>query len=256
MEKPSSNTSRFPGSRSLYEDLSSLHQQVAPQFHQSGKFLVFHRFYLSVFERLLRNQCAYNGPMIWWDETKDAGNFAKAPMFTKRWFGEMPAAINGRGVCIESGFGSYEPNIGPSSAINNPHCLSRALDDKVTTNCGKRAVDSCRNAKNYDTFRQCAEMTYHAYGHNGVGSVMANVATSSCDPLFFLHHLFVDFNYRQWQILGATRNFEIGGPRGANDQSQVTPDDVLPGYGLVPDATIANVLNTENNFLCYRYDLE
>lgn len=256
MEKPSSNPARFPGSRSLYEDLSSLHQQVVGQVHQSGKFLVFHRFYISIFERLLRNQCSYNGPMIWWDEEKDAGAFDKAPMCTKRWFGEMPAAINGRGVCVESGFGSYEPNIGPSGAINNPHCLSRAVNEQTTQYVGKRAVDSCRNAQNYNDFRECAEMTYHAYGHNGVGSVMSNVATSPCDPLFYLHHFFIDRNYRQWQNLGKTRNYEIGGPSSHSDSTPVKPTDKLPAYGLVPDVTIADVLNTENNYLCYRYDDE
>lgn len=182
MEKPSSNPSRFPGSRSLYEDLTSLHQQVVGQVHQSGKFLVFHRFFVYIFEKKMREECNFRGPLAWWDESKYADDFSKSDIFSPRWFGAAPHAINGRGVCVtESGFGKYEPNLGPGSAVNNPHCLSRALDNASTKGCGPQYVETCNRAKNYDAFRQCAEMTYHAYGHNGVGSVMSNVATSTED---------------------------------------------------------------------------
>jgi len=257
MEKPSSNPSRFPGSRSLYEDLTSLHQQVVGQVHQSGKFLVFHRFFVYIFEKKMREECNFRGPLAWWDESKYANDFSKSDIFSPRWFGAAPVAINGRGVCVsESGFGSYEPNLGPGSAINNPHCLSRALDSGSTRGCGQQYVDTCNRAKNYDAFRQCAEMTYHAYGHNGVGSVMSNVATSTEDPLFFAHHGWVDRNYRFWQNRGTSRNNEMGGAFSSSNSRQVTPRDTLPALGLVPDVTIADVMNTENNYLCYKYDSE
>lgn len=306
MEKPSSNPGRFPGSRSLYEDLTSLHQQVVGQVHQSGKFLVFHRFFVYIFEKKMREECNFRGPLAWWDESKYADDFSKSDVFSPRWFGAAPHAINGRGVCVtESGFGNYEPNLGPGSAVNNPHCLSRALDNASTKGCGPQYVETCNRAKNYDAFRQCAEMTYHAYGHNGVGSVMSNVATStedvsslpqgspraerekrkkkrkknlpklqklSHDPLelprtsanlitqflalFYMHHGFVDRNYRYWQNRGTSRNNEMGGAFSSSNSRQVTPRDTLPALGLVPDVTIADVMNTENNFLCYKYDSE
>lgn len=257
LKKPSADTSKYPGSRNRYEDLSSLHQQVAGQVHQSGKFLVFHRFYLYMFEYLLRNECGMTTPFPWWDEANWAGKFADSDLFTERWLGTIPEAVNGRGVCIQdTGFGSYEPNLGPDSAVNNPHCLSRALDESTTAKCGSSYVDNCRNAQNYDAYRQCVEFTYHAYGHNGVGSVMSNVATSPEDPFFFSHHAAIDREYRYWQNRGADRDNEMGGPMSSSDNTQVTPSDILPALGIVADVAIADVMSTENGYLCYKYDSE
>ena len=40
----------------------------------------------------------------------------------------------------------------------------------------------------------CAEGGAHAWGHNGIGSVMQDTYASPADPVFFLHHGFiVDF---------------------------------------------------------------
>lgn len=48
----------------------------------------------------------------------------------------------------------------------------------------------------------------------------------------------------------------MGGAFSSSNSRQVTPRDTLPALGLVPDVTIADVMNTENNFLCYKYDSE
>jgi tyrosinase len=255
MNRPSSNTGIFRGSRNLFEDLVSLHQQLVGSVHGGGNFLVWHRYFIHVYHSLLVDECGYTGPYVWWDETRDAGNFARAPMFTSRWFGELSAGAGGRGVCVrESGFGAYEANLGPNGAINNPHCLSRAVDESLTINTNQDWLNNCNRAQNYNDFRQCCELTYHAYGHNGVGSVMSNVAASPEDPVFYLHHGFVDFAYKVWQNGGSTRTREVGGSN--LNGGTVNPADVLTSYGLRPDATVAQVLDTEGDYLCYVYDNE
>lgn len=100
--KPSSGN--FDGSQNRYEDLVWVHQQMTNDIHMVAQFLPYHRYYLSVFEAELRDQCGFEGALPWWDETKDAGAFAKAPLFTDDYFGPLPAKTeDGQGTCIETG---------------------------------------------------------------------------------------------------------------------------------------------------------
>ena len=105
LDRPSAGN--FPGARNRYEDLVWVHQQMAPRIHQVGLFLPWHRYYLGIFESLLREECGYGGPMTWWDETRDTGNFHNAPLFTSRWFGSAPYVRNGQGVCVDDGVSPY-----------------------------------------------------------------------------------------------------------------------------------------------------
>lgn len=101
MDKPASGD--FVDSQNRYEDIVSVHQQMTSQIHMSGLFLPWHRYYLWVFMRVLREECAYTAPFPWWDEIKDAGNFAQSPLFTDEYFGSLPGATNGQGTCITNG---------------------------------------------------------------------------------------------------------------------------------------------------------
>jgi tyrosinase len=101
MDRPSAGG--FPGSRSRYEDLVSVHQQMGPTIHAVGHFLPWHRYYVAIFESLLRDECGYQGPMTWWDETRDRGNFHGAPLFTSQWFGSAPYRAGSDGTCVEDG---------------------------------------------------------------------------------------------------------------------------------------------------------
>lgn len=83
---------------------------------------------------------------------------------------------------------------------------------------------------------------------------MSDVSPSPSDPLFFLHHGFVDRNYKVWQNdQWWNRVYEIGGPSNSNGDA-ITTDYVLTSMGIRPDATIADVLDTEAAYLCYVYD--
>jgi tyrosinase len=89
--------------RNRLDDLTAVHQKYSSTIHNVGQFLPWHRYYLHILKVLLRDECNYPGPMTWWDETKDAGNFNKAPMFTNAYFGSAPIQRNGQGTCITTG---------------------------------------------------------------------------------------------------------------------------------------------------------
>ncbi|KAI0007165.1 Di-copper centre-containing protein [Xylariaceae sp. FL0662B] len=254
MDKPS--VGGFPGSQNRYEDIVSVHQQLTPSIHESAVFLIWHRYYVHMFEALLREECGFDRAMPWWDETMDAGKFAASDLFTDAYFGPLPAKTSdGQGTCIETGtFGNITLHVGPGSGFQD-HCLSRAVDEGLTGTVDSNFVQNCNSRTSYDDMRGCQELGPHAYGHNGVGAVMAEVQASPGDPIFFMHHLFVDHSFRIWQNADAARTTTINGCADKNNPcTPITMDTVLHSNGLRPNTTVGAIMDTLGDFLCYRYD--
>ncbi|KAJ3576214.1 hypothetical protein NPX13_g3781 [Xylaria arbuscula] len=156
--KPSGG-SQYTGSQNRYEDLVSVHRDMTANIHQTAAFLVWHRYFVWVFEQLLREECSFDRAMPWWDETKHAGAFAQSDVFTDAWFGNLPAKTSdGQGTCIESGeFGGTTLHVGPGTG-NSDHCLSRAVDESQTAQCNNDFTNSCLSMSSYDDFRDCFEL--------------------------------------------------------------------------------------------------
>lgn len=237
---------QFSQSRSRYEDLVALHQRLTPNVHGNAKFLLWHRYYLWTFEQMLRSDCGFNRNLPWFDETRYAGRFAQSSVFSSRWFG----SINVGGQCVTDGqFANLGLNVGPGQG-NQPHCLSRNNDDSKTINCGNAMVDACNSRSSYADMAACAEGGAHAWGHNGIGAVMSDVYASPGDPVFFLHHAFIDRNFRIWQnrfgqnVVGGT---DVSG-------NAITTRTGINVYGFRPDTNVGAILNTQGPALCYRYN--
>lgn len=115
--------------------------------------------------------------------------------------------------------------------------------------------------------------------------------TSAGDPLFMMHHGFVDKMWADWQKGNKSRLTEIGGlnaqdpARGfwefsGTQESQsamwgkpsaaqlaLTPDPqlgdggpnmtlnhALSSLGIIPNATVADIMDTQGGYLCYVYE--
>jgi tyrosinase len=98
----------------------------------------------------------------------------------------------------------------------------------------------------------CAEGSSHASGHNGIGSVMQDVYASPADPVFWLHHAFVDRNFRIWQNADRSRVNNING----NDivGNPLTLDTTVNVYDMRPTVRIRDILDTMGDTLCYKYN--
>lgn len=94
-----SPSGQFPVSKSRYDDLVGLHQKLTPNVHGNAKFLLWHRYYTWTFESLLRDECGLTGPLLWFDETRYAGNYAASSLFSSQWLG----SINLGGNCVTDG---------------------------------------------------------------------------------------------------------------------------------------------------------
>ncbi|KAM7187210.1 Di-copper centre-containing protein [Naviculisporaceae sp. PSN 640] len=241
--------SKVPGStaKNRYEDLVRLHQKFTPTVHGNRLFLVWHRYYLWTFEDILRKECKFTAPLPWFDETKYSGRFSQSSIFSKKWFGSI--AIQGR--CVTDGqFANTVLNIGPGTGATR-HCLSRNGDGEKTKNTNAAMVKACNDRDGFANMAACAEGGAHAWGHNGIGSVMADVYASVGDPTFWLHHAFIDRNFRVWQNQKASRRTSIDGqgPNGA-----LTMDTVVSMDGIRPNVRIRDLMDTFEQGLCYRYD--
>jgi tyrosinase len=104
IDLPPSGAFASSQSANRYEDLVAVHLQMSGTIHGVAQFLPWHRYYVSVFESMLREECSYTGPMTWWNEDLDAGNFANAPMFTSAYYGTAALVTSaGQGTCVTDG---------------------------------------------------------------------------------------------------------------------------------------------------------
>ncbi|EMR62334.1 putative tyrosinase protein [Eutypa lata UCREL1] len=253
MDKPATGLASSATNR--YEELVWAHQTQSTKIHMSSIFLPWHRYYTNVFHRLLREECSYTAPMPWWDETKDAGAFADSGLFTAEYFGAMPeVTASGLGSCISDGaFSGKRLHIGPGNSDTN-HCLSRGEDKSATANVNKAYVNTCTSRSAYDDLRTCIEGGPHAYGHNGAGPIMADAISSPSDPLFFMHHTFIDWTWKTWQNKAAVRSTAISGYADQASTTRLTVNTKLSTKGVQADVTVEDILDTEGGFLCYKYD--
>lgn len=86
---------------------------------------------------------------------------------------------------------------------------------------------------------------------------MAEVSASPSDPVFFMHHLFVDHQLASWQEANSTRKTVADGVCESNSSpctTAMTLDSVVNMNGLLPNVTVGDVLDTQSGVLCYTYD--
>ncbi|KAF2278255.1 Di-copper centre-containing protein [Westerdykella ornata] len=247
LNKPASG--QFPQAKNRYEDIVAVHQQLTPNVHGNAKFLLWHRYYVWAFEDILRTECGYNAGILWFDETRYAGRFSQSSIFSSQYYG----AIALGGNCVTDGvFARLTLNVGPGGG-NTPHCLARNGDASKTANTNEAMVKACNDRSDYADMAGCAEGGAHAWGHNGIGAVMQDVYAAPGDPVFFLHHAFIDRNYRIWQNANYPTRVQYvdGTDRAGNPLTLDTGINIL---GLRPDVKIRDVIDTMEQFPCYKYN--
>lgn len=59
----SPSISQYAGSKTIWGDLQVAHVAQVQFVHRVGAFLPWHRWFMTVHENLLREQCGYTGPL-------------------------------------------------------------------------------------------------------------------------------------------------------------------------------------------------
>ncbi|KAK4450953.1 putative amino acid transporter [Podospora aff. communis PSN243] len=205
----------IPGARTLWDELHYVHVYQSPYIHFTGSFLPFHRYYLAAHTKLLTTECNYRGAMPYWNQPLDLPlpNLTTSPIFhpTTGFGGNGSPPSN----CVTTGpFSSlrliYTEN---ATLVSSPYCLARNFSACLFANTAQANVDACLEAPTYETMWRCLEAKPHIAAHWGVGGTMGNSLLSAGDPVFFLHHGWLDSLWWRWQLRGKNgeRLREVGG---------------------------------------------
>jgi len=120
-----------------YDDFPYVHAQVGRASHNAAPFLPWHRRFLAVYERTLRDACGFRGEgLVYWDWTLDWRALQRAPVFDAvggfggdgQVGGEVVVGNTGR--CVTDG-----PFAGATARWydreERPHCLARGFRDEA-----------------------------------------------------------------------------------------------------------------------------
>jgi hypothetical protein len=179
--------------------------------HRSSHFLPWHREMLRRFEHELQ-QFHPEVTIPYWDSTVDQS--PADPLWDNNFLGQFNSAWG----------------------------LNRALGAGGPLPTQQQVEDNQRR-NNYDTFWRELESPIHNRPHNWVGGVMAGTASPG-DPVFYLHHGWIDMLWARWQRQHPDAPFQSSG-------AGVGLNDPLMEW---PDRTPADVL--DHHQLGYRYDVE
>lgn len=95
---------------------------------------------------------------------------------------------------------------------------------------------------------------------------MGDKDTSPGDPIFFLHHNYIDRLWWQWQAANPdSRMYDISGQTfnttylteegiDAPETAEMSLDYVLNLSDILEDIETVEIMNVQNGLLCYEYD--
>ncbi|KAL4936144.1 hypothetical protein BDV06DRAFT_233681 [Aspergillus oleicola] len=259
----------------IHDEFALLHSRIGNYSHNAAPFLPWHRYFVHLYEKALREHCGYEGSLPYWDWTLDYQNILDSPIWQKDiGFGstateDNPRSING-GCVTDGPFAHFTPLYYEGEL--NLHCLSRGFRDEATVQrvgnltmrpdilqrlvLGSEA-DLDRDSGSmvsYFDFLLRVETASHLTIPYVVQGDFARV-TAPNDPVFFLHHAQVDRLWWSWQSVSAHRRNEYNGPARYNDDIGARVDDVLE-FGNFGENTVVvrDVMDAEKGTLCYRYD--
>jgi tyrosinase len=226
------------GSRpTLYDRFTKYHLDGQNIFHGGPMFLPWHRMMLKRFEMELQ-QIDPAVVLAYWDWSKDANRPEKSAVLSGNYVGG-----NTNGNCLQEGaFAGWHVQ------YPQPHCLMRryANGDKGTgAFTGATVLDALIDqSSRYDQFRQQMETVPHGHPHIGIGGDMSEMHSPN-DPIFYLHHGFIDKMWADWQMEHPARKTDYYGTNRNGASAKMS--DSLPYLG----ARIRDAMTTQE--LCYRY---
>ncbi|RKP25630.1 hypothetical protein SYNPS1DRAFT_28642 [Syncephalis pseudoplumigaleata] len=202
-------------------------------------FLPWHRALIREFERKLQE----HDPTVmlpYWDWAYDSQAPEQSPVWHSTWLGG-----NGQpgDRCVTDGvFAQWQP------FYPEPHCLRRDWaggQNVIPALYSPEMLNAlAQRSMTFTDFNRQTESPPHNAVHVSVGSDMGTMYSAN-DPIFWIHHAFVDKQWNDWQRLHP-RNYHAyeginsdGTPAVANDWLRPFP------------YRVADVFDTQN--LCYMY---
>lgn len=257
--RPISGQTASSGSAS-YDDFIQLHwdHRWVGDAHNGPKFFPFHRMMMLEFENALRTvNSAITLP--YWDWSTDSQDWPKSDVFNLEGFGGNGV---GPGWCVKDGpYSSFQvpekadwtveraatrkrSANGTDLTTADMNCLSRKFSGTTLTSpddIGTIMMES----QTYTKLQTDLELYPHGGTHVGIGGGMGDMQpmSSPFDPIFFMHHNFIEKWWVRWQGLC---------PRFAVDYTDPLTNEVSPWgtvQSIINSATLpGGVCVTYSNF--------
>lgn len=277
--------SSVPAAETLFDLFQGWHIHMATSVHYVGQFLMWHRYFLKLYESALRDKCGYKGAQPYWDwslDTDEGRSIANSTIWdAETGFGgggvegtytppEDPETLASGRInpkafvgCVQDGpFANLVLNMGPGTSVTK-HCLTRHFNETTHKYLNHTAVEETMAYETFDDFHTQLEgkpslpdHRQHDGGHIAIGGEMSNFFSSPGDPMFYMHHGNLDRLWRMWQLKGdKKRMWEVGGPTGLEANSTTLTLnftlDMNPALG--PSVPVRDVMDTEMAPNCYVY---
>ncbi|KGG51785.1 hypothetical protein DI09_27p240 [Mitosporidium daphniae] len=228
-----------------------LHLASVPHAHGTPQFLPWHRLFLHKFELALRLIDPYV-TIPYWDWSLDAPNPASSPIWSLPYLGTV---YSESGDCINF----------PVLKSPRPHCLKRRrIFSPQNDQAGAAPFYSAKTLKavvedmslTYDRFRALIELAPHNIVHVAIGGSEGDMSfmSSPNDPIFWLHHTFIDKLWADHQDLSIAQKGRFSSLTDYNGENPLTQTDVSLSDRLRPfEESVHETMDYSAPPFCYKY---
>ncbi|KAI8612637.1 hypothetical protein BC830DRAFT_545086 [Chytriomyces sp. MP71] len=272
-------------SKMSWHDFVVGHSDAVFWAHGNAEFYVYHRAMTHVFEQALISTGLMPAGMgiPYFDWSIMSQTWATSNIFSSSVFG-APSSGDPDNCVLDGAFakGKYSVATGGTATQNRGvtsgdlTCLRRSA--VAGTLVDVRFMQQELSASSYLQFtcqdplnpsgdnvgnNYFDETDYHSNGHAvfGGGGDMTNPSISPNDPIFWLHHGFVDKHFWKWQKQCEQFLYDYSGRLASitstnthNPNGNGVDDNALATFQLNTwPFTVAQMLNTQGNTLCYTY---
>jgi hypothetical protein len=220
------------------EKLVRIHGEIWNHAHFNPKFLPWHRLYIKNLEVVLQRHGAKYLP--YWDWSIDYLDPLHSPILSRDFFGSNDEISH---KIKDSRFShtNYKTAFGKYDLIRD-----YTLNDDITF-YHPFLLDRERNNRSFSEWSLNLEYGPHALVHSVIGGKLGDMSkwTASNDPLFWLHHTFIDKLWWDYQTGNDKLDYD-----GLAYNSNVSKQDLLLPWNV----QIQNVMNISD--ICVDYKIQ
>lgn len=204
-----------------WDSIYKIHEQTH-EAHRTDIFLPWHRRFILDVETMIQEAAVESGVpaleackigMPYWNWAMEEGNVRGSEVFSDARYGAGHFDSEKAMPVTDGLFGKDSPfqasiNRGASRrrGVAKEHKIVPAswLEILAQLDSGDAEGRDIGGFEDYSSMTMVIEGEFHNSVHGAIGGHMSNMS-SPFDPLFFLHHTFVDYMWKRWQDINVDR---------------------------------------------------
>ncbi|CAG2247899.1 unnamed protein product [Mytilus edulis] len=211
-----------------YDALGLIHFRMVDNIHHGGAFLAWHRIFITIFENALRQKVP-GVTLPYFDSTMDEAmvDETRSIMFSPSFLG------NGNGLVTSGPFAYWQTPSGPLIRNTGNPGGSLFSKDEIRSILTRTRISEILEPGASNQFNL---ENIHGDVHTWIGGQMEPMETSAFDPIFYMHHAFVDY---VWEIFRGNQR------RNGINPTQDYPQNYGPeSHGPMTSTGFGNLVNS------------